>query len=66
MTRKKNKMKLMSKVIVAEVFITIVFLSVILFKHFTDNIFFPEVKNIILIWIFVAGYVGLGIGYDKL
>ena len=59
-------MKKLIKVIIAEVIIAIFSLLIIYFKSTTDNIFFPKVGTLILIWIFLAIFVGIGIWYKQI
>ena len=61
-----QKIKKIKKIIVTESIILVFSLMVILFEIYTHNIFFPDYRIMILLYVIGATYLALGIWYDKL
>ena len=54
------------KLIIIESIAIVIIIFTILFKYFTNNIFFPEVKFLILLSAIGLTILGLGIWFEKL
>ncbi len=59
----KRKIK---RLIVAELIAIVIIVPTILFKYYTDNIFFPEMKFLVLLSLLGLVLLGLGIWFEKL
>ena len=58
--------KKIRRLIVAELIAVAIIVPTILFKYYTNNIFFPEVKFLVLLSVLGLVLLGLGIWFKKL
>ena len=59
----KKKIK---RLIITELIAVIIIIIAILFKFYTNNIFFPEVKFLVLLSVLALVLLGLGVWFEKL
>lgn len=52
--------------IIFECILAALFLFVIIFKLATNNVFFPKISIIIVLWAILGIYLAIGIWYNKL
>jgi hypothetical protein len=58
--------KKLKELIIAEIIALVILIPTILFKYYTDNIFFPELGVLIFLSILGMVLLGLGIWFKKL